>query len=461
MPKCLELSKISCTFANEIKFNFNFLIVMSNLGSSLGVINFEKFGEAKGKVFTADNFAKDWDSIYVIPSELSDGVVNDRTFHKVDRKTLVLDIKNPRMAYVIANQDSPVFVPAARFEKIEEGKYSPKGFLIFNLDFSKLLPEFVLFLCRQGFWEKLLKSRDYSLYFEAFLLPNGDLASHTMEECFLYDMSDCHGVSLRGEIPSLSQQRERISEFRAEEKYLDDIVASKERKMLKKTSSDLIHMLGTPYTRINNALDLISQDVDDEGKSRISYIRDNFGYIKRLIEMNGANFNDYPKDKINIVGFMERYIRGWENYGSKTFSIEFYCGGNFERENTILANETALAIMMDCLMDNANRHGFQKTKSPDNKVKIHLDQTTLGNKHAVIIAVGNNGKPMPKDFSIDDYITSGKFGTETGRSGLGGSHVYKIVSSMDGTLDFISEAVSSEEKDEWWTTFMITVPLVL
>ena len=92
---------------------------MSNLGSSLGVINFEKFGEAKGKVFTADNFAKDWDSIYVIPSELSDGVVNDRTFHKVDRKALVLDIKNPRMAYVIANQDSPVFVPAARFEKIE------------------------------------------------------------------------------------------------------------------------------------------------------------------------------------------------------------------------------------------------------------------------------------------------------------------------------------------------------
>ena len=220
-------------------------------------------------------------------------------------------------------------------------------------------------------------------------------------------------------------------------------------------------MMGTPYIRINNALDLLSQDLDDEGKSRINYIRDNFGYIKRLIEMNGADFNDYPKDRINIVDFLERYIHGWENYGSKTFSIEFHCDGDFEVENTILANETALAIMMDCLLDNANRHGFHKTKSPDNKVKIRLDQTTLGNKRVVIIAIGNNGKPMPKDFSIDDYITSGKFGTDTGRSGLGGSHVYKIVSSMDGTLDFISEAVSSEEKDEWWTTFMITVPLVL
>ena len=68
---------------------------------------------------------------------------------------------------------------------------------------------------------------------------------------------------------------------------------------------------------------------------------------------------------------------------------------------------------------------------------------------------------MQKDFSIDDYITSGKFGTETGRSGLGGSHVYKIVSAMEGTLDFISETVSSEEEDEWWTIFIIMVPLTL
>ena len=426
---------------------------MSNLRGSLNVINFEKFGETKGKVFTADNFAKDWDSIYVIPSELSDGVVNDRIFHKVDRKALVLDMKNPRMAYVLASKDSPIFVPAARFEKIAEGRYTPKGFLTFILDFSSLLPESVFFLCRQGFWEKLLRNRDYSFYFAD---PDS-----TMEECFLTEMSDGHGVSLQVEIPSLTKQRERISEFRAEEKYLDDIVASKERKMLKKTSSDLIHMMGTPYTRINNALELLSLDVDDEGKSTIKYIRDNFGYIKRLIEMNGVDFNDYPKSKINIVDYMERYIHGWENYGSKTFSIELYCDGEFERENTILANETTLAIMMDCLLDNANRHGFQKTKSPGNKVKIHLDRTTLGNENVIIIAVGNNGKPMPKDFGIDDYITSGKFGTETGRSGLGGSHVYKIVSSMGGTLDFICEEVSSAEKDEWWTTFMISIPLIV
>jgi hypothetical protein len=47
-------------------------------------------------------------------------------------------MKNPRMAYLMANQDTPVFVSAARFEKIAEGKYTPaqNGFLIFSLDFS-------------------------------------------------------------------------------------------------------------------------------------------------------------------------------------------------------------------------------------------------------------------------------------------------------------------------------------
>ena len=96
---------------------------MKNIGSSLDVINFKKFGETKGKVFTADNFAKDWDSIYVLPSELSDGIVNDQVFHKVDRKALVLDMKNPRMAYVMANQDNPVYVPAARFDETAEDAY--------------------------------------------------------------------------------------------------------------------------------------------------------------------------------------------------------------------------------------------------------------------------------------------------------------------------------------------------
>lgn len=427
---------------------------MCYLESSLSEIEFEKFGEAKGKVFTADNFAKDWDSIFVVPSDLFDGIVNDHAFHKVNREALVLDMKNPRMAYVIATPENPIYVPAARFEKTSEGKYTSKGFLVLSLDISIMVPEFVFFLCRQGIWGKLLKSRDYSPYF-------ADPYQPSMEGCFLLlDYGYNSESYFRYEIPSLSQQREQITGFKEEEKYLDDIVASKERKMLKKTSSDLIHMLGTPYSRINNALELLSLDVNDEGKTRVEYIRDNFGYIKRLIEMNGANFNDYPKSKINIVKFMEQYIHGWENYGSKTFSIEFYCDGRFERENTILANETALSIMMDCLLDNANRHGFHKTQSLGNKVKIYLDQTTRGNEHAVIIAVCNNGKPMPKDFSIDDYITTGNFGTDTGRSGLGGSHVYKIVSSMDGTLDFISEAVSSEEKDEWWTTFMITIPLV-
>ena len=183
---------------------------MSNLESCLSVINFEKFGETKGKVFTADNFAKDWDSIFVVPSDLFDGIVNDHAFHKVNRKALVLDMKKPRMAYVIATPENPVYVPATRFEKTSEGKYTPKGFLIFSLDISIMIPEFVFFLCRQGIWEKLLKSRDYSPCF-------GDPYQPSMEECFLSYYGDISEFYFRYEIPSLSQQRDRITGFKEED----------------------------------------------------------------------------------------------------------------------------------------------------------------------------------------------------------------------------------------------------
>lgn len=428
---------------------------MRNLRSSLSVINFEKFGETKGKVFTADNFAKDWESIYVIPGELYDGVVNADTYHKVDRKALVLDMKNPRMAYVMADENNPVYIPAARFDKSADGKYVRKGFLVFSLDFNQMLPESVFFLCKQGFWEKLLKTRDYSLYFEADEFPNGDIVYYTMEECFLCDVSVSNGASIECEIPSLNQQREKISEFRTEEKYLDDIIAKKERNMLRNTTSDLVHMLGTPYSHINSALELLSYSKDDKVKGHAEYIRSNFEYMMRLIKSNSLDFKIMSQDKIPVVDFLEKYVKDWSQYGSNTFKLEFINEG-IGSSTCILGNKDALTIMLDNLLDNANRHGFFKTKSEKNFVKIRIEM--IDGK--LNLSVANNGKLMPEDFTIDDYAASGVFATSTGRSGIGGAQVCRIVNSMNGTIDFISEKVSYPDREEPLVTFMILIPVV-
>ena len=73
-----------------------------------------------------------------------------------------------------------------------------------------MIPEFIFYLCRRGFWEDLLKSRDYVLYF--------DLYESTMEGCFLTEANYIEGPSLGVGLPPTSQQRERIEEFEVSSK---------------------------------------------------------------------------------------------------------------------------------------------------------------------------------------------------------------------------------------------------
>ena len=119
----------------------------------------------------------------------------------------------------------------------------------------------------------------------------------------------------------------------------------------------------------------------------------------------------------------------------------------------VLANSDALMIMFDCLFDNANRHGFHKTKAPDNELAIVLLSVIKNEEPCLMMRVGNNGAPLDKDFTLNDYITRGRFKSDSGRSDLGGYHVNAVVQSMDGEMCPI---ISSLE----WTAFEFRIPIV-
>lgn len=46
---------------------------------------------------------------------------------------------------------------------------------------------------------------------------------------------------------------------------------------------------------------------------------------------------------------------------------------------------------------------------------------------------------MTDGFTIEDYITKGRFNSETGRTGLGGYHVFSIVKAYGGFLNLSSD----------------------
>ncbi|MDE7025156.1 MAG: hypothetical protein K2O88_04655 [Paramuribaculum sp.] len=61
-------------------------------------------------------------------------------------------------------------------------------------------------------------------------------------------------------------------------------------------------------------------------------------------------------------------------------------------------------------------------------------------KPFICISVANNGLPFPDSFTIEDYIKRGKHGGKSGKTGLGGYHVYSIVKKMGGYINLSSNA---------------------
>ena len=76
----------------------------------------------------------------------------------------------------------------------------------------------------------------------------------------------------------------------------------------------------------------------------------------------------------------------------------------------------------------------------------------MDDKKYVLLSVSNNGKPFPKDFSIEKYISRGEFCGDTGRTGLGGNHVYNIAKSHSGFINLTSD-------DEWNVIVEVLIPL--
>ena len=246
--------------------------------------------------------------------------------------------------------------------------------------------------------------------------------------------------------PSISDQEKIIRD--AEDKYLQQLG-------LGRTSSDIAHMLGTPSVHIGNALKLLelSENLNEDDRKTLSYLKDNFEYMDRLMKLNSIlDFSKQSKKPICLANFIRDYIDKWKSFGSNTFRVEFD-GDENALKAKVSANSDALMIMFDCLFDNANRHGFHKKKSPDNEMTIVLLSEMKDGAPYIMLRVGNNGSPLDKDFSLNDYITRGRYKSDSGRSGLGGYHVNAVTQSMGGEI-------SSILKSAEWTAFEFLIPIV-
>lgn len=269
-------------------------------------------------------------------------------------------------------------------------------------------------------------------------------------------LTDCLMLPIVIDSPEVQKELVNKEVQRYNQKAEIEREADAKRLGVKQNISDLEHMLGSIQLRINKIITRLEKATPASANypHLVKSMKDNVEYMNRVIKYNNARIDAESFNIIegNIVEFISQYVDAWNNYGGEYFELTIE---NRLQDNVEMSfDKSFLTVMLDAILNNAIRHGFHKRKNytEHNAVQITLSVTEYKGKPYLLLSVANNGDPIPDGFTIDDYISRGRYAASTGRSGLGGHHVYQIAKGHGGFLYLDSNKV-------WSTIVDVLIPI--
>ncbi len=209
---------------------------------------------------------------------------------------------------------------------------------------------------------------------------------------------------------------------------------------IREVGGDLSHMLGRPKETIGNLINMLlsSETISETDCEAVRSIRDNFDYMNRLIDMVGADFLSMSVSarEVHIAKLVKEYALSLRN-------LQFANIFNLKEEITLPENvvidcdEDMIRVILDTAFRNAYVHGFEKRYSESNVVKLGCRAVEYDECSYACITIANNGNPLAKGFSIEDFATRGKKVSKMG-TGKGGYHIYTIAKRFNGYINISS-----------------------
>ncbi len=367
----------------------------------------------RGYVLKPTDFSQDY--LQIMENRKEKGSPDNQSYRKsIEPVNLAISFLNDTMKIVKLEADCPVYANSNQIPLIlRDDSPIALDYAIFSLLHNNQFRN--LAKCYSGM--QLRRARDLAKYLQTIKL----LAP-------AYKVIQEQEVSLT--LKSLKNKKAQL---------LKDELARLESR---ETVSDLSHMLNTPFSNIGDLLGALEdEETSQTVKVWIMQLRDNFDYLKRLIQTVGADFslNSSVLEEIKVIPFLEKFEKSWTNITHQSFKIEIESQLE-STETMMLADTTLLKIALDAVFKNAERHGFGEKFNKNNRVSLILSAVNHQNKPYVCIAITNNGLPFPQSFTIEDYAKRGRHGGPSGKTGLGGYHVYSIVKKMGGYLNLSSNA---------------------
>jgi type I restriction enzyme M protein len=171
-------------------------------------------------------------------------------------------------------------------------------------------------------------------------------------------------------------------------------------------------------------------------------------------------------EPIEIISFLEQYVGEIKMREHVLFYIEF----DFDKEafldeegnrtpTYINGNAELLSTLLNNLIDNAEKHAFNQTKSSKNKIEFYLMLHSEDSK--IELLVSNTGRPFPSGFTLDMFRQKGSRVGDSAGDGLGGWYINEVIKKHNGSLDIIDETGPEGLPDsDLATSFEITFPLI-
>ena len=390
---------------------------------------------------------------------------------KITAPTLIMASHSPKMAFVLANEENPVFV-CSGFKRTQ-----PNGFiLLFELK-PGILPDYFLYMCKYEPWIAISKEIDAEEQYGllkgwkdvGYVFFDGNVEYvTTAEDIFLNGIRDTSVVPV---VPSVPVQRQRIADAQFMEKMLQKKMAEKEHRFQQKEWLNEAHIRNCKHRLSNEIMpirmaverlqsfaknnpdgiklsDIVGKKTNQSVDNLLEGLLHSIAQIETEID-NITQTGDVNEQVLNVVQFLNSYLDKKALEYPAIFKTE-KIGFDADDEFRIKLSPKALEELLDNIVSNAVRHGFTDKNRQDYLLQVSIEST---DNDMCRITIANNGEPM-SERARNTYFERGSFAGPTGNTGIGGNRVYDICDKAGG------RALEPYSKEGFPVVISVEFPLV-
>ena len=301
-------------------------------------------------------------------------------------------------------------------------------------------------------------------------------------------------LNVKIKLPKIEEQLAKVSglkelfdEIKEKENKIEKLQAGIDAKLYE-SASTLKHSVGKPLLNIGSSIRNIQralsknniecEDIKLNSRYKIT-IKDAFKAIHSNLDLvhlilnnneNDLDFSNHKLTEIDFLNFIKNYVKEIKSSDKKNVATNLHINSDIKTELKnkipILANKELLGIAFNNIVENANKHGFIELKknytlefkiSLENKI-IEIKKGLKEEQKYVKVEVENDGKPFPKNYSIEQLTRKNSKAGNTGNTGQGGydlNEIIKYFNKGESTLSLKKE----DPKRNNTTKYLFLIPL--